>query len=233
MADITSKESPSLLSQLALPPVRAHARSRQPVREGPTEMHRARIGQGRSVPGVPVDIRRPRRFDHLDNLPLFCTPGHSNGGTGASAPSNQTIRTFCASSPWSEFNAPTSWLTCAASRGSSSQSTSSHPRSCLKSRRPLELGDQITIWRSTSDAGGCNSGVSLAASCSIGKASGQLPVDVKLDGWPAQTRNRSPAASKQATPGVRPARQPRGDVATIPGHPTTVASRRQIHRPLF
>jgi len=49
----------------------------------------------------------------------------------------------------------------------------------------------------------------------MGKASGQPPADVKSDGWQAQARNRSPAASRRVA--SRPAnRQPRGDVATIP-----------------
>ena len=161
--DMTSNDSPAS-SNACNTPKWAMPFAPPPANAMPTEMPRNALTRRSSpwrscrVNAPPVDSTATLTSAFLNSQPL------SSGATGVSASSNQTMRTFCASSPCSEFNEPRSWLTFAASRGSSSHSTSSHPSSCLKSVRPLEPGDQTTICRSTSGAGGCNSGVSLAAS---------------------------------------------------------------------
>ena len=108
-----------------------------------------------------------------------------------------------------------SWLAFAASRGSSSHSTSSHPSSCLNSVLPLEPCEQTTICRSTVRRRWLQQRSIACREFLNRQGVGPLPRRRQLDGWPAQARNRSPAASKCAA--SRPAStQPRGDVATIP-----------------
>ena len=111
--DMTSKDSPAS-SNACNTPKWAMPFAPPPANARPTEMPRNALTR-RSSPwrscranAPPVDSTATLTSAFLNSRPL------SSGATGVSASSNQTMRTFCASSPGSDFNESTSWLTFAA-----------------------------------------------------------------------------------------------------------------------